>query len=71
MASEIAMKIKNSKQVEDFLSTLSSAVGTTVKYEEAFRYIDDYYCEKYMSKPYLPLFNNPNLLRTASSPFLK
>lgn len=53
MASEDAMKIKNSQKVVEFLSGLSNAVGKQVKYEEAFYYIDEYECKLYLGKGYL------------------
>ena len=62
------MKIKNSEEVKTFLRNLGEKVGSTIKYGNAFRYIDDYYCEKYMGKQYLTMLADPNTLKTAGTP---
>lgn len=53
------MKIKNSDKVVKFLDALSATVNDKIKYEEAYFFIDDYYCAKYMSRKHLPIFDNP------------
>lgn len=58
MATSDAMTIKNSQKVTSFLNTLSKVVGTQVRYEDAFQYIDDYWCEIYQGKKHLDLFDN-------------
>lgn len=71
MAGKEAMKIKSSSEVVRFLDGLSAAVNSKVKYEDAFLYIDDYECSKFMGREYLDIFKDENNLKTASNPFMR
>ena len=66
LASEEARRVKNNEKIKAFLRELSSEVGESVKYEEAVKYIDSYYCELYMGRPYLEVFKDPEQVKTAS-----
>lgn len=67
MASSEAMTIKNSQKVTSFLNALSSIVGNQVRYEDAYKYIDDFECELYQGKKHLDLFNNEEYLKTSGT----
>lgn len=59
------MTIKNSQKVTAFINALSSTVGNQVRYEDAYKYIDDFECELYQGKKHLELFENPEYLKTS------
>jgi hypothetical protein len=61
------MKIRNSVQVKNFLKDLGDVVGSPVKYENAWAYIDDYICAKFLGRKYLPFFDNATTIKTAGN----